>query len=204
MDEDVQQFMSVTGANDRVARGYLEISNGDPMQAIQLFFENPELQASFEGPATSNPTQPARPNPAAAADATSTSRSTRNRGTSGREDAEGIIHLDSDDEGDLNMSDDEIFVADDNSDHVQTVARTAQEEEDAAMARQLQEQMYSENHGSGGDGVRAPIARRTETLAAPDPSWGLEDDRESAILEQLRRRQMSNRQRKTLLQPPPA
>ena len=56
-----------------------------------------------------------------------------------------------------------------------------------AMARRLQEEMYSENPASG-DGVRAPIGRTTETLVGPDASWGLEDDREAAVLEQLRRR----------------
>ena len=193
MDEDVQQFMSVTGAADHVARGYLQISGGDAMQAIQLFFENPDLQASFENPTSPAPAQPSRPAP------TTASGSTRNR-SSGREDARGVIHLDSDDDVDVNMSDDDLFVPDDNRTDAQSVARNAQEEEDAAMARLLQEQMYSENQGSGagGDAVRAPIARRTETLAAPEPMWSLEDDRQSAVLEQLRRRQMSNRQRKHL------
>ncbi|RYP72470.1 hypothetical protein DL770_007972 [Monosporascus sp. CRB-9-2] len=182
MDEDMEQFMSVTGTtSERVALGYLEISGGDPMQAIQLFFENPDLQASFAAPATSAP-----------AGLTRHADSTRSTGRTGREDAQGVIHLDSDDEADVPMTHDDLDIANDDDD-AQAIARCAQEEEDAAMARRLQEEMYGENPGSA-DGVRAPIARRTEMLAAPDPSWSLDDDRESAVLEQLRRRRAGNTQ----------
>ncbi|KAI0831540.1 hypothetical protein F5Y06DRAFT_202006 [Hypoxylon sp. FL0890] len=176
MDEDVEQFKTITGvASDRVARGYLEISGGDPMQAIQLYFENPELEASFNAPAASTSTSTRQP---------STARSQR---LTGREDASGVIHIDSDVDEDVRMTDNEFVVPDDDDDEIATAVRNAQEEEDAAMARRLQEEMYSENHASG-DGVRAPIAQTTETLAAPDPSWGLDDDRETAVMEQLRRR----------------
>ncbi|KAI1456567.1 hypothetical protein F4805DRAFT_431672 [Annulohypoxylon moriforme] len=179
MDEEVEQFMSITGvAAERVARGYLEISGGDPMQAIQLFFENPELEASFNAPAASTPTSARQPPTATIGSQSFT----------GREDSRGVIHIDSDDEDDVQMADNEFGVPDDDDDDVAAIARTAQEEEDAAMARRLQEEMYSENHHAPGDGVRAPIAQTTETLAAPDPSWGLDDDREAAVMEQLRRR----------------
>ncbi|KAI1134968.1 hypothetical protein F5Y05DRAFT_187618 [Hypoxylon sp. FL0543] len=170
MDEDVEQFKAVTGvAADHVARGYLEISGGDAMQAIQLFFESPELEASFNAPAASTST-PAR-QPSAAPSQRFT----------GREDASGVIHIDSDEDEDVRMAEN------DDDDDVAAAVRNAQEEEDAAMARRLQEEMYSENHASG-DGVRAPIAQTTETLAAPDPSWGLDDDRQAAVMEQYRRR----------------
>lgn len=180
MDEDVEQFMAVTGTNEQVARGYLEISSGDPMQAIQLFFENPELQASFTAPAAaaSGPAAPSRSSRPAPATSSSRTR------TTGREDAHGVIHIDSDDEPDIPMTED-----DEDDEDVHAVARTAQEEEDAAMARRLQEEMYGENPGStDADGVRAPIARRTETLAAPDMPWSIDDDRNAAILEQMRLR----------------
>ncbi|KAI1208916.1 uncharacterized protein F4807DRAFT_428139 [Annulohypoxylon truncatum] len=176
MDEEVEQFMNITGvAAEHVARGYLEISGGDPMQAIQLFFENPELEASFNAPAAST-SAPTRQPPAA---------TTSSQSFTGREDSRGVIHIDSDDDDDVQMGDNDF----DDDDDVAAIARNAQEEEDAAMARRLQEEMYSENHTAGGDGVRAPIAQTTETLAAPDPSWGLDDDREAAVMEQLRRRQ---------------
>ncbi|KAI1806686.1 hypothetical protein F4811DRAFT_509984 [Daldinia bambusicola] len=178
MDEDVVQFMAITGISaEHVARGYLEISGGDPMQAIQLFYENPELQASFTQPAASTSTSARQP---------TSSSASRSRGFTGREDASGVIHIDSDDDDDVQMGNDDFDIPDDEDD-VTAIARTAQEEEDAAMARRLQEEMYSENHGSM-DGVRAPIAQTTETLAAPDPSWGLDEDREAAVMEQMRRR----------------
>ncbi|OTA63088.1 hypothetical protein K449DRAFT_349565 [Hypoxylon sp. EC38] len=175
MDEDVEQFKAITGvAADHVAHGYLEISGGDPMQAIQLFFENPELQASFNAPTTSTSTSSRQP------------ATTRSQRLTGREDASGVIHIDSDDDDDVRMADQELVV-DDDEDEIATAVRNAQEEEDAAMARRLQEEIYSGNHASE-DGVRAPIAQTTETLAAPDMSWSLDDDREAAVMEQLRRR----------------
>ncbi|KAH9908969.1 hypothetical protein F4778DRAFT_205986 [Xylariomycetidae sp. FL2044] len=187
MDSQLEQFMLVTGVgSENVARGYLEISGGDAEQAITMFFENPELQASFNAPSS------------AATLPTSSNRS-RNVARAGREDASGVIHIDSDDD-DVPMSDDQnedFVIPDDDEDHVgvAAVARTAQEEEDAAMARRLQEEMYSENTASA-DGVRAPIERRTETLMAPDPAWGgFDDDRHEALLEQARQRARPSRAR---------
>lgn len=62
-------------------------------------------------------------------------------------------------------------------------------EDDEAMARRLQEEMY----GSGGPAeVRAPVARTTQMLAAPDMDWRNDpDEMNAAIAEQMlaRRRQ---------------
>lgn len=173
MDEDVAQFMAITGVEDeRVARGFLEISGSDPMQAIQLFFESPELASNFTAANTN-------------AQSSAPAQSSRSgRGYTGREDARGVITIDSDDEGD---DVDMLGAENDDDNGVAAVARAAQEEDDAAMARRLQEEMYSPGAG-GQEEVRAPIQRTTETLVGPDPSWGLEDDREAAVLEQLRRR----------------
>lgn len=179
MDEEaIAQFCAVTDASPEVAKGFLSITNNDPNQAITLFFENPDLVSSVQSGAPA--TQPSA----------STSRA-----TAGRQDSRGIIHIDSDD-------DDDVMQVDEDSDEdrvaVQQAANAAQEDEDAAMARQLQEEMYQgQGPGAGGasvgeDGVRAPIGRTTETLVAPDPSWGPGDDdgaAHSAILQQLRRRQ---------------
>ncbi|KAI0020206.1 hypothetical protein F4780DRAFT_384949 [Xylariomycetidae sp. FL0641] len=192
MDDEVDQFMAITGVeSEQVARGYLQISGNSAMAAVQTFFDNPDLAASFTGASAASASQP-----------TASSRGQPSRSI-GREDAQGVIHIDSDDDNDVAMTDpgrnrfavpdnDDDF-DDDDDDDVAAVARNAQEEEDAAMARRLQEELYG--HGGGGqgaseDGVRAPIARTTETLMAPGPSWGgMDDDRESAILEQLRARQ---------------
>lgn len=176
MDADVASFMSVTGVDsEQVARSYLAVAGGDSMQAIQLFFEEPDLQASFVGQASASTSAPAA----------SSSRARTN--PAGREDAQGVIHIDSDDD-DVPMSGTEVGDPDDGDDDVAAVARAAQEEEDAAMARRLQDDMYSQDPGSI-DGVRAPMARTTETLVAPDPSWSLDDDQEHAVMDQIRRRQ---------------
>ncbi|KAI0125446.1 hypothetical protein BJ170DRAFT_671450 [Xylariales sp. AK1849] len=184
MDEDVAQFMSFTGTdNEQVARGYLQISNGDAMQAIQLFFESPELQAGFATSANTN---------TAAQVSSAPSRGRRGGGLTGREDARGVITIDSDDDDDVEMSqagvDNAVIADDDDEDDVSAVARAAQEEDDAAMARRLQEEMYTQGPGTEGD-IRAPMGRTTETLVAPDPSWSLDDDdRQAAVLEQMARR----------------
>ena len=156
-DADISSFVDITGTSASVARGFLEMTNGDMQQAIQLFFENPDLQHSI-----SSATRP---------EATS---SRQQRGV--REDDQGVIHIDSDDDSD--------------SGDVQEVARNAQEEEDAAMAKRLQEDMYSGDPG-GAEGVRSPIRGTTETLVAPSSAWGGglgDDDIHSEVMEQIQRR----------------
>ncbi|KAK8049604.1 hypothetical protein PG994_011334 [Apiospora phragmitis] len=186
MDEDVAQFQAITGTDsEQVARGYLEISGNDPMQAIQLFFENPELASSFTTQAnnasSSHPPSTAPPRASSAVKTTMASYiSTRTTTTIQPPDHRNHV-----------------TIPDNEDDHenIAALARQAQEDEDAAMARRLQDDMYSQDPASA-DGVRAPMARTTETLVAPDPSWSLDDDdRESAVLEQLRRRQQSRNNR---------
>jgi len=70
-------------------------------------------------------------------------------------------------------------------------------EDDEAMARRLQEEMYGAS-GAGGAGglapdeVRAPLERRTETLVGPGADWGPGDDPDedvnTLVREQLARR----------------
>ncbi|KAL7942507.1 hypothetical protein V8C42DRAFT_331193 [Trichoderma barbatum] len=174
MDESINHFVSITGASVDVARGFLEITGGDYQRAIELYFESPDLVGagvSHDAPAA--PTS--RPAPA--------------RVNIGREDASGVIHInsdDDDDDADMDFDNDDF---NDNEDDeraaVAQAAALAQEEEDAAMAKRLQAEMYQESGSASGD-VRAPIARTTETLVAPDSTWSEEES--SAILEQLRRR----------------
>ena len=58
-----------------------------------------------------------------------------------------------------------------------SVAQTAQEEEDAAMAKRLQEELYQgQAAATDEDGVRAPMARTTETLVAPSGPWSMDND----------------------------
>ncbi|KAL3478211.1 hypothetical protein BJX99DRAFT_224819 [Aspergillus californicus] len=108
------------------------------------------------------------------------STSTANRAPlpSAYEDESGVVHVDSDDEAarpaphnpHLNGSD---F------------------ENDAAMAHRLQQEMYGEHGQEEAEGVRAPMARTTETLVGPGADFG---DMEENILGNLRSRQRrSNR-----------
>lgn len=179
-DADISSFVDITGSSTPVARGFLEMTNGDISQAIQLFFENPDLQYNINPPAQ----------PAAGALAADTPTRAPRSGV--REDDDGIIHIDSDDDD----------LLDDESDVVQTVAKNAQEEEDAAMAKRLQEEMYSGDAGGVAD-VRSPIRSTMETLVAPNPAWGGgfgdEDDVQSDVLDQIRRRRDQQRGRPTSL-----
>jgi len=65
-------------------------------------------------------------------------------------------------------------------------------EDDEAMARRLQQEMYGGGGPPGEEEVRAPIQRRTETLAGPGASWGPgdgdDDDLDAMVQEQLARR----------------
>ena len=72
------------------------------------------------------------------------------------------------------------------------VARAADTEDDEAIARRMQEELYAGSDlpgGFGEDGVRAPIARTTETLVGgPDGDWP-PGDMHAAVLQQMRARQ---------------
>jgi hypothetical protein len=166
-EEDIESFVGITGANRTAAERMLELCGSELEQAIQLWFADEELQRSLSnaGPST------------AAASATATAS---RRPQIGREDAQGVIHIDSDD--DVPMTEDEF----DDGNEVANVARLAQEDEDAAMAKRLQEELYS-GPNTDETGVRAPMARTTETLVG-GPSFDDDDDWHAAVLEQMRRR----------------
>lgn len=166
-EEEIAAFVGITGANRTAAERMLELCSSDLEQAVQLWFADEELQRSLSNAGPSTTSAPSRPN----------------RSRIGREDAQGVIHIDSDD--DVPMTEDEV----DDGDEVAGVARRAQEEEDAAMAKRLQEELYS-GQNADDSGVRAPMARTTETLVAP--VYGDDDDDgHAAILEQMRRRQQA-------------
>lgn len=137
-DADISNFVGITGASAPVAKGFLELTNGDFEQAVQLFFDNPDLQHSIGSSAT----PPARP-PAG--------RDTSHQRGASEGDP---IYVDNDDD----FSDDG---------DVQMAARDAQAAEDEAEARRLQEQEYSGGQGPD-EGVRSPIRGTTETLVGPD------------------------------------
>ena len=73
-------------------------------------------------------------------------------------------------------------------------APTSDAEDDEAMARRLQDEMYGGTNRPGNEsvdeeGIRAPIGRTTETLLGPEADW--RDDPEelsAAVQDQIRRR----------------
>ncbi|KAL5597015.1 uncharacterized protein BROUX77_006963 [Berkeleyomyces rouxiae] len=143
--DNIALFSDITGMTQAVAEGYLRMAEGSLESAVQLYYENPELHHSFN--AVSNFSS--RPQPTSQGH---------------REDEDGVIHIDDSDEG-SNLEMDHGFDHDNDHALASQIAAQAQADEDAAMAKRLQEELYAENHGqAGNDDIRAPIASRTETL----------------------------------------
>jgi UBX domain-containing protein 7 len=162
MDEQIAEFTSITSASPSQAEQYLRLTDNNLEQAIQLFFEDPSL-----APASPQPQQTT---------STPAASNSRSRPPPHFSDDDGIVHIESDDEIDEDLAMDE---ADD-----EAPARAASgTEDDEAIARRLQEEMY-QGAGVDRDGVRAPMARTTETLVGGD-----DYDVRAAIQEQMLRRQ---------------
>ncbi|KAF2142128.1 uncharacterized protein K452DRAFT_270884 [Aplosporella prunicola CBS 121167] len=144
MDDNIANFAAITGSDPQRAGHYLQLTDNNLEQAIQLFFDSPNLD--FGGStAEAAPSQPAA-----------------------RQDDQGVIHIDSDDE--------------------ENVSGAAGHDMDAdeAMARRLQEEMYRDSGSDPNEGVRAPMARTTETLVGPGADYGDEDDgMHAAIMSQM-------------------
>jgi hypothetical protein len=169
MDEAIETFVGFTGATPEIARRYLGFTENDPQQAIQLFFDSPDLASGIA------PEAAAPPIPTA-------SRPHQPPTSSGSN----LIDLDSDDDMDIDSDEETARAA--------ALSRAADVEDDEAMARRMQEELYAGGDGAGGmdaDGVRAPIARRTETLVGgPDDSgYGQAGYMDASVAQQLRYRQ---------------
>ncbi|KAL4908127.1 hypothetical protein BDW74DRAFT_146897 [Aspergillus multicolor] len=153
MDSDVvAQFSEITGSKPELAAQYLQLTDFNIEQAMQLYFENDGAELTRDPvPSTLATDTASRP--------------------MGYEDASGVVHIDSDE--------------DEAQSTPRNPANTSTFEDDAAMARRLQEEMYG---GQGpADEVRAPMARTTETLVGPGEDLG--DDMHESILGQIRTRQ---------------
>ncbi|KZF26887.1 hypothetical protein L228DRAFT_243423 [Xylona heveae TC161] len=166
MDELVAQFTGITGTTPQRATQYLRLTDGNLEQAMQLFFESDGLDLEgSENPSTS------------ATGSGAQSGGTRETGSSYRTDENGVINIDSDDE-------------DRRPERTQSGRHiSANFEDDEAMARRLQEELFSGGDMTGGadaDGIRAPMARTTETLVGPDADWGSDPtDMRAAVEEQM-------------------
>ncbi|KAF2645480.1 hypothetical protein P280DRAFT_465309 [Massarina eburnea CBS 473.64] len=158
-DEIISNFVAITSCDPTKAAQYLRLTDNNLEQAIQLFFDSPNLDLGG-----SSAPQPPAANPAASHEP---------------------IQIDSDD--DMDFGDDLAANT--------PPALQPNTEDDEAMARRLQEEMYGSG-GAGGAGggldqdeVRAPIDRRTETLVGPGADWGSDsDDVDAMVRDQMARR----------------
>ncbi|KAJ9645237.1 UBX domain protein Ubx2 [Coniosporium apollinis] len=176
MDDLIADFTAITSADPERAAQYLHLTDNNLEQAIQLFFDSPNLDLSASAATQAPPASAPQPPPPARSQYA--------------EDDDGVIRIDSDDE------DSEFF-----GNQAQAPPRPAPAaaarptfsstaEDDEAMARRLQEEMYGGADQAADFGVRAPMARTTETLIGPSANWGSNsDDMSAAIAEQMRARE---------------
>ncbi|KAF2749466.1 hypothetical protein M011DRAFT_465914 [Sporormia fimetaria CBS 119925] len=144
-NENVLNFVAITSADPEKAAQYLQLTDNNLEQAIQLFFDSPNLDIG----GSSTTAQPAQHG------------------------------------GSINP----ISIVDSDDEMMGTESRSARPgqgsvEDDEAMARRLQEEMYG--GADRQDEVRAPMARTTETLVGPGAYD--EDDVDAMVHEQLARR----------------
>jgi hypothetical protein len=185
MDEAISMVSAITGTTPEVARHFLSLTDGDAEQAIQLFYDSPDLSSTMaQEPPAAAAAHPPRPQQATS--------------SVGRGDSPSVVNLDSDDEDDMAM-DTEADLDNDNSTArntaldnapLSTTAHPTTYEDDEAVARRIQEELYAGGDMAGGydeQGVRAPLARTTETLVGPGSEWTA-DDMHEAVLQQMRAR----------------
>ncbi|KAF2730428.1 hypothetical protein EJ04DRAFT_515286 [Polyplosphaeria fusca] len=161
MEEEIANFVAITGCEPQKATQYLQLTDNNLEQAIQLYFDSPNLD--FGHDATSQPPPAARPSTNTAANP---------------------ISVDSDEE----MSDFDAGVGLETSTPPVIQPNV---EDDEAMARRLQEEMYGDM-GGGEAEVRAPMARTTETLVGPGANWGPDEDIDAMVQEQLAARRRAH------------
>ena len=214
MDDDIlSSFAAITGTATDKAQQYLTLTDGNLEQALELYFTNDG--ADLEGAPS---TAPAPPPQVQSVPSSSSSTSTRpSRPRQGYHDNREIVHVDSESESDESGVESAQRTAaisargqpDVNTSSLQqapiastpSAGRTDPGEDDEAMARRLQEEFYGAHAASetaDPEGIRAPIARTTETLVGPG-AYDLDDegDMRAAVLEQMRARQQQPRSRGT-------
>jgi hypothetical protein len=202
-DGTVDQFVSITSTTPERAEQYLRLTDGDIQQAINLFFAN-------EGNDAYDPTSAAQPESATqpAPERSEQARTSRER--QNYKDEDGVVYIDSDQ--DISDKDEPqitgsiarrrqarspgrprsvIHAPSNITPPARPVANSV--DDDEAMARRLQEEFYGGADPAsevGSDGVRAPLARTTETLVGPDSYDPMDrDEMREAVLEQMRARQ---------------
>lgn len=210
--EEVQLLMDLTAVTADIARKLLQITHNNVETACTLWFDNPDIINSLSSVPDPSSSSAAHLQPPSSSNPPSLSHSI------GREDASGVIHIDSDSEDDTDVAMTGEADATGEAAAAVAAARFAQEDEDAAYARRLQEELYgaggaSGSAGGGGPGgavdddVRAPIARTTETLVGGADYSGMfhggprmhpddeEEEAERFLAEMRRERQARNEYR---------
>lgn len=199
-DAAVAQFTEITGSSPHLATQYLQLTDYNLQTAMQLYFENggaeigPSASETPSAPAAAPPVPPQSSRP------------------SGYQDEAGVVHIDSDDAA----SEPEVTgynpARSDSPSRDRSGAGDGSPgsrlfEDDAAMARRMQEELYAAGGGGAGggntqgppeydeEGVRAPMARTTETLVGPG-SVGFDDDEDmsAAVMRQLQARDRARHQ----------
>ncbi|OAX80002.1 hypothetical protein ACJ72_05673 [Emergomyces africanus] len=206
-DTAVAGFTEITGSSAEVAARYLQLTDGNLETAMQLYFENggADIQPQVE-PTASQLQFPISHSPSPVPP-----RSSQPSCPPGYEDEHGVVHLDSDD--DYNNSSHNNTFEEGTNIPVRTSHQPAYSaprpsqpaglstfDDDEAMARRLQEEFYSgaEDFGPVDEaGVRAPMARTTETLVGPsaDLGFAVDDGLDDAVMRQLRARQQARANR---------
>lgn len=161
-DAAVAQFTEITGSSPETAAQYLQLSDYNLETAMQLYFENGGAEIRTETRAPAAPASSSRP-----------------RASAGYEDEDGVVHINSDDEG-VNIP------VGTTSNRATSQGADQSVDRDLEIARRLQEELYGSGDAMDTDTVRAPMARITETLVGPDME---PDDVDSEILRQVRVRQ---------------
>jgi hypothetical protein len=175
MDEQVSTFCAFTSGTPEQAQRYLQLTDGNVEQAVELFYSSPDLgnpAAATTAAATTSrdaPTQPSRP---------------------ARGDRDAPINIDDDEDmDDFNDNNDDDDLEELGSRQIPQRSGPSVED-DEAMARRLQEEMYGGGGASRGEDIRAPMARTTETLIGPGSGDWRDDPNQmnAAIAQQLMNR----------------
>ena len=197
-DTALATFTSITGTTPDKAAPYLGLTEGDVQQAIEFFYANDGAELEAPSPSTSAQTSQAPP--------ILPSRTRPPGRSQGYEDEDGVVHIDSDLESEMDTE----SISHNATRATATAARSTSNahtpsistppppqanqeiDSDEALARRLQEEFYGATGNIPGideNGIRAPMARTTETLIGPD-SFDPNDpeDMHAAVLEQVRAR----------------
>ncbi|KAK6340772.1 UBX domain-containing protein 7 [Orbilia brochopaga] len=197
-EELLAQFTGITDASVPKAEQYLRLTDWNLEQAIELFFSGVDLGPPTDAASSSTSATaggistgpPPPPLPATHSTATTSAHQPSRSQRQGRSNSD-AISLDDDD----NDVDEGLAFSSTRATGTASGGGSASGsgsagnvdiyEDDEAMARRLQEELYAETGGSGAnwgggggngagsgyDDIRAPMARTTETLVGPDEDY---------------------------------